>query len=85
MSLADRTKSEVIERYRVATLQNGILTIQRDELLKALKECRDRLRACVIHGGTDPEFADAAVVDYDELIAKSEKPLERTENVTESL
>lgn len=41
-----------------------------DELVGALKECRDRFRRSIISGGTDPEYADAAVAEYDTIISR---------------
>lgn len=52
MSLDARSKAEIIESLRVSQSQVGLLTIQRDELLSALK----RIIAEV--SGDEPEECD---------------------------
>ena len=39
------------------------------ELMAMLEETRDRFHACLIHSGTDREFADVAVDRIDALLA----------------
>lgn len=37
-------------------------------LRKALQECAERFKRCLVESGTDPEFAEAAIADYREIL-----------------
>ena len=60
---------EQIEAQNLSLIQRNYLQRRALERLRdALRDCSMRFRSCVVHSGTDEEFADIAVKRYEELI-----------------
>ena len=43
------------------------------DLYKALKDIVPRFRSCIIHSGSDPVYADAAVADANAALVRAER------------
>jgi len=66
---AEWNLGEEVRRCRRIEIENINLREANAKLLEALEECSKRLRNAAVAGGTDEEYADAAVERYSAVIA----------------